>query len=66
MRYLLLLLLSACAGLSASEATAVGVDTVDQTDCVIAADSGIGKAAMRAEIDACRTKVKQRRDGGAQ
>ncbi len=59
------LLSCACAGLSANEVAAVGVDTVDQTDCVIAPEAGIGKAAMRADIDACRDRVKAARDGGA-
>ncbi len=54
--------LTAC--VSAAQQAAVAADALEQRECIDNAEAGVGKAALKAEIDACRDRVKARRDGG--
>ncbi len=57
--------LAACASTpTAAQQADVAKDKIDQALCVEQVEAGAGKAAVRAEIDACRAKVKASRDGG--
>lgn len=42
----------------------VALDAEEQRECVTNADAGVGKTALRSEIDACRAAIRARRDGG--
>ncbi len=55
-----------CGGVTAEQQGAVDGDGLRQALCVSAPEAGVGKAAMRREIDACRNAVKASRDAGAE
>lgn len=48
-----------------AQQAAVAAETLEDTACVTNAEAGTGKAALQAEIDACRAKVRAKWHDGS-